>query len=270
MLGLLCKFCCFLAFAIINWYYEISSFLRCHGISSGKYKTLLTYKDSYIGQRCFIIATGPSLTIDDLEKLDGEYTFGMNSICLLYDKTSFRPTFYGIQDQFVFKSLREPLYQHYGNSSNVFVSDRVTRYNKIPKAWNVFPLNVAYNSYDRWFTNRFYSRFSDDCYRMVYSGFSITQSLIQLAVYMGFRELYLIGADCSFSKEGSNHVAEHGVSDAQIDTARDRNLAGYKAALEYAQAHDIGIYNATRGGELELFPRVALEDILQREPIMSV
>ena len=38
-------------------------------------------------------------------------------------------------------------------------------------------------------------------------------------------------------------------------------LAGYKAAKEYADTHDIKIYNSTRGGMLELFERMPLERI---------
>lgn len=267
LIGPIIKKFCSVAFSTINLYYRFTSLLRHLGFPSERYKALLKYKDTYLGKRCFIIATGPSLKIDDLENLKDEYTFGMNSICMLYSKISFRPTFYGIQDQFVFSSLKEQLYKYYYDSSNVFVSDRIARYHYIPKSWKVFPLNCAYNSYDRWFAGRFHACFSDDCYRVVYSGFSITQSLIQLAVYMGFQEIYLIGADCSFSKGSQNHVAEHGVVDAQIDTARDRNIAGYKAALEYAKEHSVEIFNATRGGELELFPRVSLDEVLQRNSL---
>ena len=52
------------------------------------------YKSIHKGKRCFIVATGPSLTIKDLEMLDGEITFSMNSIVNLYNKTEFRPNYY--------------------------------------------------------------------------------------------------------------------------------------------------------------------------------
>ena len=34
---------------------------------------------------------------------------------------------------------------------------------------------------------------------------------------------------------------------------------------EYAKKHNIHIYNATRGGNLEIFPRVKLEDVLSKK-----
>ena len=35
----------------------------------------------------------------------------------------------------------------------------------------------------------------------------------------------------------------------------------YKKAKEYADKHGIKIYNATRGGALEVFPRVNFDDL---------
>jgi hypothetical protein len=43
----------------------------------------------------------------------------------------------------------------------------------------------------------------------------------------------------------------------------------YKNARDYCDTHGIQIYNATRGGKLEVFERVALEDVLA-EPDKSV
>ena len=40
-------------------------------------------------------------------------------------------------------------------------------------------------------------------------------------------------------------------------------ITGYKAAKEYADAHNIKIVNCTRGGMLEIFPRMNLEDVLK-------
>ena len=39
---------------------------------------------------------------------------------------------------------------------------------------------------------------------------------------------------------------------------------GYKCAKDYADSHGIKIYNATRGGELETFERVDLDEILSK------
>ena len=39
---------------------------------------LKTLKGIHIGKRCFIIGNGPSLRVEDLEKIKDEYTFAAN------------------------------------------------------------------------------------------------------------------------------------------------------------------------------------------------
>jgi len=103
--------------------------------------------------------------------------------------------------------------------------------------------------------------FSDDCYDVVYDGYSITYSLLQLAVYMGFKEIYLLGADCSYAKQGPHHFIETGVVDPNSLIAGERMIRAYKVVKNYVDKNGIKIYNATRGGYLELFERVSMDDI---------
>ena len=251
--------------AVINAWDEFTGFLRCHGVLGNQYSDIKALKGKYDGKRCFIICTGPSLTTEDLDKIRDEYTFGMNSICLLDDKTSFRPTFYGCNDLGVYKKLKTSIEQYCGNQIEVFVSDRIKRHGDIKKGWHVFPENVAYHTYDRWFKQNFWCKFSGDCYRTVYGMHSITHSLIQLAVYMGFKEIYLLGADCNFPKGRQIHFQDYGVPDTTIDTARERNIAGYKEVKKQMNQYGFTVFNATRGGALEVFERVNLDDLLKED-----
>lgn len=252
-----------LAMTVINIWDEITGFMRCFGILGKQYADILELKGKYLGGRCFIVCTGSSLTIEDLEKIKDEYTFGMNSICLLGDKTNFRSTFYGCNDLGVYRKLKPDIERYCDDSIEVFVSDRIKRSGKIKSNWHVFPENVAYHTYDRWFKQDFWCKFSGNCYRTVYGMHSITHSLIQIAVYMGFKEIYLLGADCSFPKEGNIHFQDYGVPDTTIDTARDRNIAGYEEIKKQMIKYDFTVFNATRGGALEVFERVKLEDVLK-------
>ncbi|MGN0414938.1 MAG: 6-hydroxymethylpterin diphosphokinase MptE-like protein [Agathobacter sp.] len=263
VLGVFIKAFCYICFSIISFWNELMGWLRTIGIGGKKYKSLRKYKGIHKGERCFIIATGPSLTLEDLELLKDEYTFGMNSIVKKYNETDFRPTYFGIQDHLVYPAIEKEIMAAYKDSDNVFVSDRITWHSDIGEQWNVFPLNMSYNGYKRWFKEEFFAKFSDDIYRRVYSGFSITYSLIEIAAYMGFKDIYLIGADCSFLQNQPLHFAEHGVADKNLDTAATRNIAGYEAALKFSKMHGFNIYNATRGGALEVFPRVKLEEVLE-------
>ena len=61
--------------------------------------------------RCFIVGTGPSLTLEDLQKLQNETLFCANSFCTIAEKklimqkntASRNPWYYGFQDAEVYE-----------------------------------------------------------------------------------------------------------------------------------------------------------------------
>lgn len=253
---------CWAALKILSALWETGRLLRKLGLALPRHKKNKDIRDIHHGERCFILCTGPSLRVDDLELLRDEYTFAMNSLPLLYDQTSFRPTYYGVIDEGVFLKLQEQIKKYSADSRGVFLSRRCTKHGDMLDNWYEIPVNVAYHTYDRWFKGKFWARFSDDAYAGVYDMYSVTHFLIQIAVYMGFKEIYLLGADCNQRVGKQVHFAEYGVADASLDTARERNICGYEEIKKYCDHHDVTVYNATRGGELEVFERVDIETIV--------
>lgn len=104
---------------------------------------------------------------------------------------------------------------------------------------------------------------------------------IELAMYMGFKEIILLGYDCTFSVRGSRHAGNEEIykqDDAFLEKDRNRLkdrhmsieeydkhllnmiMSDYKSDREYAEKHGVKIWNATRGGRLEIFKRKQLED----------
>lgn len=240
---------------------KISTLPRCLGIEDKRFKKLRGYKGRYSGKRAFIACTGPSLTIEDLEALRGEYVFGMNSICLIHDKTDWKPDFFGCQDTHVFKKIQDTILST--DNGIVFLPHTYKKKYNTPEDYVYFHLSGAYHLYEMIYGPKYFAKFSDDCYKTIYDGYSITYTLMQLAIYMGFNELYLIGADCNYLGQ-QQHFIETGHYDPGAQYAAERMFASYGVAKEYAEAHGIKIYNATRGGCLELFERVKLENVLAR------
>lgn len=236
---------------------------RANGYDDPRFVKLKELKGKYAGKRCFITCTGPSLTIEDLEKLSGEYVFGMNSICLIHDKTDWKPDFFGIQDMKVYEKVKEKLLST--DNGLVFAPYDYYELKNTPEGWIYFPMSWAYHIYDKKYTGKYFAKFSDDCYLTVYDGFTITYSIMQLAFYLGFDELYLIGADSSYM--GAQHFIEtgHMVSQKDINKAPDKLFAAYLEAKSFAETNGLKIYNATRGGYLEIFPRISLEDVLSND-----
>lgn len=233
---------------------------RRSGLIEKRYEKILQYKNKHLGERCFIIATGPSLTIKDIEMLKNEVTFGMNSIAKIFEQTNWRPTYYGIQDRQVYEKLEDIISENF--KDNVFIADQIANLFEVPDRYIQFPYNGNYHIYEGDYLE-YNAKFSDNAYHIVYDGYSITYSLIQVAVYMGFKEIYLLGCDCNYVKGQQNHFIESGFVDKNASSNAERMLVGYKAAKKYTESHNIHIYNATRGGMLEVFPRVRLEDIIR-------
>ncbi|MGH7214847.1 MAG: hypothetical protein ACREIT_08790, partial [Tepidisphaeraceae bacterium] len=52
------------------------------------------FHNRHCGRRAFLVGNGPSLIRTPLDLLAGEYTFAMNRIALIYEKTIWRPSFF--------------------------------------------------------------------------------------------------------------------------------------------------------------------------------
>lgn len=230
---------------------------RYAGFADDKDNKIRGFKNSHEG-RCFILATGPSLTIADLKKVEMEWTFGVNSICKVTHELGWEPTYFGIQDQNVYEKLKvdmDKLEKSTGFIGNTINLDQNPTFN-----WCEYPLNLLNHQYTY---DVFKSKFSNNSFLAVYDGYSVVYSMLQIAVYMGFKEIYLLGCDCNYSDDrNKQHFVETGVFDPTYKTAGERMIFAYKKAKQYADKHGIHIYNATRGGMLEVFPRVDLDDVL--------
>ncbi|MDD3944851.1 MAG: DUF115 domain-containing protein [Bacteroidales bacterium] len=238
---------------------SLSALPRKFGFKDDRFERLREFKDRYKGKRVFVTCTGPSLTISDLELLDGEYVFGMNSIALIHDETSWKPDFYAIQDGNVYAKIEEKVLST--DNGIVFIPFGLRKKFKTLDKWVDFHISYWYHMFGLHRTNKYFAKFSGDCYHTVYDGYSIAYSILQLAVYIGFDEIYLLGADCSYSGK-QQHFIETGLDDPTVVTVTKRFFASYGEAKKFADKHGIKIYNATRGGYLEMFPRVNLEDVL--------
>lgn len=237
-------------------------------------------KGIYKGKRCFVIGNGPSLKIEDLNKIGGEYSFACNSIYALYSQTDWRPSFYCAIDAIFCKEMmsdKDNMKRLIDGCKMAFTSivGEGIQYRNDPDFEAVY------------FTKSLFEdpvRFSSDCSEQVYSGGTVTYAMLQLAVYMGFKEIYLVGIDFSFSveqhKDGTvthsdiiDHMPEMESEERRFHqvvyerysektfAAIDLQLAGYQEAKKYADKHGVKIFNATRGGKLEVFERVNFDEL---------
>lgn len=211
----------------------------------------------YEGRRCFVVANGPSLQMSDLQCLHehGELCFGVNGIYHAFTRTEWRPDFYFAGDPRMFEYFKENILQI--DIKYKFLGDYVSDFWK-----NNLPNNV-YRFHTYPIFNRNDILFSEDISVCTYDAGTVMYSVLQFAVYMGFKEIYIIGADCQLIPGKSEHFdAKYcEIKGMKYRLVTDMIFAGYEAAKKYADAHGIKIYNATRGGALEVFERVEFDSL---------
>lgn len=216
------------------------------------------YKDKYTGKRCFIIGNGPSLKACDLDllKQNGEISFGVNSIYYAFEKTDWRPTFYVVVQGWGCPEMYDQLESigcqcaFIGDTDDEFWREEHDK--RIQKFHVVCDVNESRMPL-----------FSEDFSRKCYAGGTVVYSCMQLAAYMGFEEIYLIGVDFSYGQQESSYEHFYGADSVVSIGYTERVALAYQAAKKYADTHRIKIYNATRGGKLELFERVNFDEIFQ-------
>lgn len=254
---------------IYNYLFDFITYARLMIIGSGiwllknsSYNDIKKLKNKYRGKRCFIIATGPSLTYEDLNLLNREYTIGVNSLVKVIDKLEYTPSYLGIQDVLVYEKIGKMI--EHSKLNRIFISDDC--FNKVRSNYSKFIKYPIYYSHhcQHGERMRLNTNFSDDVSKIVYDGYSVTYSLLQIAVYLGFNEIYLLGCDCSYNtKGGKQHFVESGHYDKQASTVGERMIYAYSVAKKYLDKYrpDVKVYNATRGGMLEVFPRKTLDEV---------
>jgi hypothetical protein len=238
---------------------------------------LLRLKNRHRGRRCFIIGTGPSLRMSDLDALAarGEICLASNNIFLAFDSTKWRPTYYAVEDtDLAIKS-----------------SEKINGLVHCPTLIPKYLLPILGRERNRT-CFRLLKRVrpprrpgcSRNLLRGINCGGTITYTLLQIAAWMGINEAYLLGVDFSYdlgnvtpsreyigldsyvyeTRARRNHFVPQYFKDGQTIVAPDMNSALLAYESAQARSHQRGrmkICNATRGGRLEVFQRVDFDSL---------
>ena len=241
------------------WKWDRDEKKRRDGYIDPRYTWIKDIKGKYEGKRCFVIGAGPSLTMGDLDAIKDEYSFAVNSLILSLDKTIWRPTFYGVCDKYVYERVHSQVEAH--PELNVFVSDEINNLFALPEWIKVFPTNLFDYNMLRLKNKMSKLVFSDDLYGAVYSAYSVIFAMMQFAVYMGFKEIYLLGCDCNYDQK-QQHFIE--LDHRNVIPLNDggKLIRVHEKFKEFADARGVKVINCTRGGMLEVYPRMQLEDVL--------
>lgn len=189
----------------------------------------------------------------------------------MYQYTDWRPTYFMVTDSSIIQKWNQE--EEKGlDAEYIFLANRkLAQKYKSQNAYQIFLKGVAPVHKDRSIVRNL----SEDVSQYFSIAQSVTIDAFELAFYMGFKEIYLLGVDHSFAVEidadGKKHVDKN--IDSHFKEDNDKSLyVSYKDALtkefetckRYADQHGVKVVNVTRGGKLEVFERDTLENVLQR------
>jgi hypothetical protein len=233
----------------------------------------------FSGERIFVMGNGPSLNKTPLHLLKDDFVFAVNRISLLFERIDWRPTFYTAFDVRVVPDNAEEF-----AALDLEYKFFSSRYKEL--------LGEKSNHY--WYHAKgFYEGFGSGFESTVpYSGFggggTIGVMAIQLAWYLGFSDIFLIGTDVSYSvpetvvQTGKDEFGD-GVKLELTSTKDDdgnhfdptyfgkgkkwhnpnvRDMkVGFGRAARYLDARGGSLRNATVGGDLDTVERVEFESL---------
>lgn len=243
----------------------------------GNRRRLSELKNTHPGEACFVIGNGPSLTASDLDRIrqQGIFCFASKGIYKIFPQTAWRPDVWGVSD-LDYIGLKHKELDKLDGFVKLVCTQSYLKNGILIRDAVYYPFIQAER------TPRCFYR---DVLRGVHFYGTITGKLVNFAVYMGFTTIYLLGCD--------NTVAVKRDADGRkvIDTSKElhfsrdyfdseqerikvyQNIDDLQHAVEYVNrsyddlkwfCDDLGVkvLNATRGGELESFPRVDFDVVM--------
>jgi hypothetical protein len=204
-------------------------------------------------KRMWLVGNGASLNHTPLDLLKNEDCFGMNRVDLFYNKTNWRPTHYICYDivegsdywkQSVQANKNAKLFLSEEFSGELALDD-VTWISKCKKHHWYASDNVS-------------KRLQSWHLPEVCTAIGTMSAMMQIAVLLGYEEIYLLG--CDLWQDGEiNHFTKDYVKNEDIER---RNFDALYLHTVAKISSPIPIYNATVGGHLEIYPRTSIEQVL--------
>lgn len=241
-------------------------------------------RDRHAGERCFILCNGPSVKLQDITCLQGEKVFSVSSGYHHRDYALIRPLYHCVPQITYGVMTREDVVRWFremdtrlgsatlflNHTEEALVRDeglfagREVRYTVFSGDLAAYPGNAK-----------------PDITGCIPGVQSVPLMCIMIAMYMGFRRIYLLGTDHDSFRTGDyKYFYEPTVlkgkdfsttSDGAVTSLFDE-LTGlatlwrqYRRIKEIAASSGVEIVNATAGGALDEFPRIDLRELFRPE-----
>ena len=216
-------------------------------------------RNTHVGERCFILGNGPSLVKLDLRRLRGERTFGLNRGYLLFDRIGFETTYHICINQLV---------------ASQFAPDLAALGSRKLFAWST-RRHFAGHADIAFVRTMARAHFSTDPAKGMWEGSTVTYVALQLAFFIGFTEVILIGVDHNFATKGpANQTVTATTGDAShFDPSYfgpgvrwqlpdlERSEMAYVMARDHFDRAGRRVLDATLDGKLQVFEKAEYDEL---------
>jgi N-acetylneuraminate synthase len=230
------------------------------------------------GERCFILATGPSINSQSLRQLANETCISVSNFFVHPDYAAIRPRYHCVAPYH--PPITEEAWQTWVSEMDQQTGDAELFFGMQDRTRNStggrFADRHVYHLLFGGPLNQLEAH-GVDLTRAVPSPQSVTVMALYAAMYMGFKQIVLLGCDHDwilhlnvsrhFYKEDRHALNRTGYNEwfgARLDDyCRDYVTlwSQYRALAKVAGERGVRIVNATPGGLLDLFPRQPLEQL---------
>ena len=195
------------------------------------YEQISDFRDLHTGRSVFILASGPSLAEVDLTRLRRRIVIGLNRSSLVYPDTHYHCT----MDERLFKEYEEVLRK----SRYLFTLEQ--------RSFGI-PIHLLGSE-----------GFSHDLTEGIYSGYTVTYFALQIAVYMGFNRIFLVGLDLKHKPGHTHFFGIDPVSKNHEKTEFPKMIRMLHYAADQLAGTDVKVYNCSPDTELECFERISFD-----------
>ena len=226
------------------------------------------FKNAHAGQRCVIVAPGTSLNDVDPELLNGEITIALNGA---YEYPGFNPTYVIAVNPKVFSRWPRILEDN-KQAEGIFVPAGIAGESRSLKA----------NTYGLYFSDPKVREFTGDVDAPIYQGHTVTYCALQLAYYMGFNRVALVGLDhyyggieefptnhavtMNWEKDPNHFHGGYWGKGIDWDTPNmEQSEYSYNLAKSAFEKDGRVVYNCTTKTALEVFPRLSFSSFLKED-----
>ncbi len=223
------------------------------------------------GERCFVVGTGPSMTQIDCSLLSSETVIAVNGAIFI---EKLNPTY--------FVSVSNVFWRHHTQAIRALECRRFLPFwlrglldSNSPTSWINAPMPRSIDESGQ--PADVPQFFSEHAERFISLGGTVIFACLQLAWYLGFQEVVLLGVDHNYGdgiREFSKNVnlrtdqvaAAHCIKNYYGNGIFNLDFPGmeraYKLGSDHYRADGRRILNATPGTKLTIFPTMKLEALL--------